>query len=144
MAVALIEKVCAASMVQQRVDASQGNATKWRMTMKAIAKPALALGIAAALALASIAPSQARVRPRHAPAIGLAAGAAIASAAAANAYGYGPEFSYGPGYDAYAYSPYGAGAATPYPDTRYEQPYHGYDSNYVGPWRERQLQGLDD
>ena len=124
--------------------------------MKAIVKPAIVLGIAGALALGSIAPSEARSRGWVAAGIGLAAGAAIASAANANAYYYG---YYGPGYAAYAYDPYYApapvyvapepvpGYAYGYPtssdDARYSPYYQGYDSNYIGPHRERQLQGRD-
>jgi hypothetical protein len=134
--------------------------------MKSIFKPAIVLGIAGALALASMTPSQARVRPWVAAGIGLAAGAAI-GAAAANANGYygnGYAYSYGPQYGAYAYDPYYAAApyvAAPYyapapaymapdygypsssSDQRYLPQYHGYDSNYIGPTRERQLQGRD-
>ena len=122
--------------------------------MQAIVKPAIVLGIAAALALGSMTPSQARVRPWVAAGVGLAAGAALASAANANAYhnGYGPGYYYGPGYAGYAYSPYyesspgyGAYAYAPpsAPETRFQQPYHGPDTNYIGSWRERQLEGRD-
>jgi len=103
--------------------------------MHAIVKPAIVLGIAAALALGSMTPSQARVRPKPAAGVGLATGAAVASAPAANAYRYG--YDYGPGYEAYGYAPPAA------PTDRYDQPVHGYDTNYVGPWRERQLEGRD-
>ena len=29
------------------------------------------------------------------------------------------------------------------PVTTYQSTYPGYDTNYIGPWRERQLQGRD-
>jgi hypothetical protein len=124
--------------------------------MKAILKPALALGLAGVFALGSVTTSQARIRPWVATGIGLAAGAAIASAAAANPYYYGPAYYYGPGYVAYPYGRYYA-AVPAYTAPAYEAyayapgflapnvntRYHGYDSNYAGSWKERQLEGHD-
>ncbi len=54
------------------------------------------------------------------------------------------------GYDSYAYEP--AYAAPVYTPPSYYGPvttirslatYSGYDTNYIGPWRERKLQGRD-
>ncbi len=55
---------------------------------------------------------------------------------------------YSSGYDSYAYEPaYAAPVYTPPsyygPVTTYQSTYPGYDTNYIGPWRERQLQGRD-
>jgi hypothetical protein len=124
-------------------------------------KPAIVLGLAGALTLGAMTSSQARVRPWVAAGIGLAAGAALASAAAANAYYYGPGYSYHPVYPVYGYGPYYP-ASTVYVDPgysayasapayaapaiaapRYRRAYHGYDTNYIGPLRERQLEGRD-
>jgi hypothetical protein len=129
---------------------------KEKLDMRPIVKSATVLGMAGALALASMTASQARVWPWAAAGIGLAAGAALASAAAANHayyYGYGPGFGayaydpyYGPGYDAFAYSPGYVTTVVPVAPTapaRYRQPFHGYDTNYIGPLRERQLEGRD-
>jgi hypothetical protein len=134
-------------------------------------KPALVLGMAGAMALGSMTASEARSgRWVAGAAIGLV-GAAVAGAAIANAnsyrygyyngYAYGPGYTYAPayGYDTYAYSPtYVAPAYVapqyygpvysdqPYPysdNERYGPYYGGYNSNYTGPLRERQLQGRD-
>jgi len=107
-----------------------------------VTKAAVIFGAASTLMLAAASPSTARDR-WVGPAVGFAAGVAV-GAAAANAgayyngcnpyYGCGP-YAYGPGYDAYAYSPgYGYG---------YPNAYGPADPNYVGPWRERQLEGHD-
>jgi hypothetical protein len=103
---------------------------------------------------------------------GFVAGAAIGAAAAnANAgyyygsgYGY-DSYAYAPGYDSYAYQPaysgydsyaYEPAYAAPAPVYRSPSYYgpvtggygsysynSGYDTNYIGPWRERKLMGLD-
>jgi hypothetical protein len=133
--------------------------------MKTMIKPALVLGLAGALALGSMTTSEARSRGWVAAGVGLAAGAAIAGAAVANSAYYGPygygAYAYDPGYgyNAYAYSPgyaygYDAYAAAPvytaptysYPysdNYRYSPNYGGYNSNYIGPLRERTLLGRD-
>lgn len=126
--------------------------------MRTMMKPALVLGVAGVLALGAMTSSEARGRHWGAGAglaAGAIAGAAIVGAAAANSAYYGP-YGYGYGYDAYAYDPgyrsgygYGAYAAAPtysYPysdNYRYSPYYGGYNSNYVGPLRERTLQGRD-
>jgi hypothetical protein len=123
---------------------------KRRTNMNGIIKPVAALGLAGALALAATASSEARPRGWGwgAAGVGLAAGALIGAAAAnANAaYYYGPDYAYDPyyaaapvyvapgytyGYDSYGYAP------------TYSRYQHGYDTNYIGPWRERQLEGRD-
>jgi len=122
------------------------------MQMKLLGKSAIVLGIAGAIAIGSITASDARVRPGVAAAAGFAVGAATcAEAANANAgYYYGSGY----GYDSYAYAP---GYAAPvYAEPVYTPPsyygpvapyssryYSGYDTNHVGPWQERRLQGLD-
>jgi hypothetical protein len=125
--------------------------------MNRIVKPAAAVGLAGALALAAISPSQARPLGWAAAGIGLAAGAAIAGAAAANAatypYGYEPGYAYDPYYGSYAYAPGYAGPGTVYAAPGYGYGYgyapsysrarHGYDTTYIGPWKERQLEGKD-
>jgi hypothetical protein len=119
--------------------------------MNAIMKPAAVLGLVAALSMASLGPSEARARPWVAAGLGFAAGALVGSAAAANAYSYdgdyGYAYAYAPGYayaPAYAYEPYVyATPAAPSDTWRYSRPWHGYDTNYVGPLRERVLQGND-
>jgi hypothetical protein len=123
--------------------------------MTTLMKPALVLGIAGALAFSAITPSEAR-GGRNAAAIGLGlAGAAIAGAAIASSrpyYGpgyYGGGYAYNPGYayDSYAYSPgYAYEPAPVYvaPGYGYGYGYYGgYNSNYTGPMRERQLKGTD-
>jgi hypothetical protein len=110
--------------------------------MRLLGKTASVLGVAGALALSSMTASDARGRGAAvaAGAAGFVAGAAIGSAAAASTYPgyYGPAY----GYDSYAYAP-------EYVPPSYYGPVGGYrygytyDSNYTGPWHERQLQGRD-
>jgi hypothetical protein len=138
--------------------------------MRLLGKTALVIGVAGAMAIGSMTASEARGGRNAALAGGFIAGAAIGAAAAtANAgyysggygydnYAYAPGYSYGydsyaapaysSGYDSYAYEPaYAAPAYTPPsyygPVTTYRAPYSGYDSNYIGPWHERRLQGRD-
>jgi len=137
--------------------------------MNAFVKPALVLGMAGAMALGSMTASEARSGRWVGAGIGLA-GAVIAGAAIASSrghyghgyyggYGYAPAYGYG--YDSYAYAPaptyvspgyvspsyYGpVYSDQPYPfsdNERYSPHYGGYNSNYTGPLRERQLQGRD-
>ena len=115
--------------------------------MNWIVKPLAVGGMAAALSFAALTPSQARDGWAWGAA-GFATGLAVGAAAAnSNAYYYDRPYAYAPGYayDSYAYAPgYDSYAYVPaapvYQSRRY---YRGYDTNYVGPWRERQLQGLD-
>jgi hypothetical protein len=141
--------------------------------MNAITKTAAVGGLVGALALASMTASEARVRPWAAAGIGFAAGALIGAAAAnahsraQYGYYYGPHYAYdpyyapapvyaapvyatpvyaapvyaAPAYEAYAYSP--GYVAAPNDAWRYSPAYHGYDTNYIGPARERQLSGSD-
>jgi hypothetical protein len=129
------------------------------MKMRLLGKTAMLVGVAGAMAIASMTASEARGGRNAALAGGFIAGAAI-GAAAANAnsgyysggYGY-DSYAYAPGYsagyDSYAYEPaYAAPAYTPPsyygPVTTYQSPYSsGYDTNYIGPWHERRLQGRD-
>ncbi|MEA3025980.1 MAG: hypothetical protein QOF91_1265 [Alphaproteobacteria bacterium] len=111
--------------------------------MRLIGKTAIVLGMAGAMALGSMTASQARWRAGPAAAAGFVAGAAIGAAAANASAGY--YYGSGYGYDSYAYEPaysgydsYGYG-----PVTTYGRYYSGYDTNYVGPWQERRLQGRD-
>src|SRR5712692_7822616 len=113
--------------------------------MKWIVKPLAVGGMAAALSLAALTPSQARDGWAWGAA-GFATGLAVGAAAAnANAYYYHRPYGYAPGYvyDSYAYdNSYAYVPAAPvYRPRGYY--YRGYDTNYIGPWRERQLQGLD-
>ncbi len=130
--------------------------------MRVLGKTALVLGLAGAMALGSMTASDARGRGAAvaAGAAGFAVGAAIGSAAAANngyyggagydAYGYDPGYvaaepAYvSPSYPAYVspsyYGPVGGGATY---DSHYSRYNHGYDTNYIGPWRERKLEGLE-
>ena len=126
--------------------------------MRLLGKTAIVLGMAGAMALGSMTASQARWRAGPAAAAGFVAGAAIGAAAAnANAgyyygsgYGY-DSYAYEPaysGYDSYAYQPTYAEpvyTAPSYygPVTTYGSSYPGYDTNYIGPWQERRLQGRD-
>jgi hypothetical protein len=123
--------------------------------MRLLGKSALVLGLAGAMALGSMTASEAR-GGHNAAAIGagvagFAVGAAVGSAAANNGYygnpGYGYDsYAYEPGYAEPAYTspsyygPVGGGATY---DSNYSAYSHGYDSNYVGPWRERKLEGLE-
>jgi hypothetical protein len=121
--------------------------------MRLLGKTAIVLGMAGAVALGSMTASEAR-GGRNAAAIaggvaGFAAGAAIGSAAANSGYYYGSgygydSYAYDPGYTSYGY--YADGPATAYTgDPAYSPGYrsYGYDSNYIGPWRDRQLRGRD-
>ena len=126
--------------------------------MRLLGKTAIVLGMAGAMALGSMTASEARGgRNAAARGVGFVAGAAIGAAAAnanagyyyGSAYGY-DSYAYAPGYssgyDSYAYQPaYAAPVYTPPsyygPVTTITRPYSGYDTNYIGPWRERQLQG---
>ncbi len=117
--------------------------------MRLLGKTAIVLGMAGAMALGSLTASEARGGRNAAIAGGLVAGAAIGAAAAnvnAGYYGYG-------GYDSYAYEPAYAAPAPVYTSPSYYGPVtggyesynynSGYDTNYIGPWRERKLMGLD-
>ena len=121
--------------------------------MRLLGKTAIVLGMAGAVALGSMTASEAR-GGRNAAAIaggvvGFAAGAAIGSAAASGGYygsGYGYDsYAYEPAYSGYSYG-YSDGPAMAYTgDPAYRSGYrsYGYDSNNIGPWRERQLKGRD-
>ena len=128
--------------------------------MISIVKPLAALGLAGALALPAVNSSQAD--PVDAAAAGFAAGAAIAGAAAigaaTNPYYYEQGYAYDPYYGSgYAYAPGYADPGTVYVDPgsayaaapgvyrarRYSPAEHGSDTNYIGPWTERQLEGRD-
>jgi hypothetical protein len=117
--------------------------------MRLLGKTAIVLGMAGAMALGSMTASEARNGRNAAIAAGaggFVAGAAIGAAAAnANAGYYG-------GYDSYAYEPAYVAPAPVYTSPSYYGPVTGYDSysynsgydtNYIGPWRERKLMGLD-
>ena len=111
--------------------------------MKAILKPAIVLGFAGALALGSMTPTEAAERGGLAAEAGRTAGAAIAGAAAdANAQDYGPGYN-GP---VNVYDPNNEPAPNSYSqdEWRYSRSQHGYDTNYIGPWQERRLQGRYD
>ena len=128
--------------------------------MRLLGNTAMVLGLAGAMAIGSMTASEARGGRNAALAGGFIAGAAI-SAAAANAnagyysgaygydsYAYAPAPGYSSSYDSYAYEPaYAAPVYTPPsyygPVTSYQSTDPGYDTNYIGPWRERQLQGRD-
>jgi len=123
--------------------------------MRLLGNTAMVLGLAGAMAIGPMTASEARGGRNAAFAGGIIAGAAIGAAAAnanagyySGAYGY-DSYAYAPGYyDSYAYEPaYAAPVYTPPsyygPVTTYQSPYPGYDTNYIGPWRERQLQGRD-
>jgi len=126
--------------------------------MRLLGNTAMVLGLAGAMAIGSVTASEARSGRNAAIVGGLIAGAVIGAAAAnanagyySGAYGY-DSYAYSPGYsvgyDSYAYQPaYAAPVYTPPsyygPVTTYHSPYFGYDTNYVGPWRERQLLGRD-
>jgi len=134
-----------------------------RSKMRLFGKTAMVLGMASAMALGSMTASEARNGRNAAIAAGAGgfiAGAAIGAAAAnANAgyYGYGyNSYAYEPaysGYDSYAYEPAYVAPAPVYTSPSYYGPVtggyasysynSGYDTNYVGPWRERTLMGLD-
>src|SRR5437764_6976083 len=125
--------------------------------MRLLGKTAIVLGMAGAMALGSMTASEARWRAGPAAAAGFVAGAAI-GAAATNSY-YGPgygyygydSYAYEPaysGYDSYAYEPAYVAPAPVYTPPSYYGPvggyaYSGYNTNYVGPWSERRLQGRD-
>lgn len=123
--------------------------------MRLLGNTAVVLGLAGAMAIGSITTSEARGGRNAALLGGFIAGAAVGAAAANANAGY---YSGGYGYDSYAYAPgYSAGyayepayaepvyAPPSYygPVTTYQSPYRGYDTNYIGPWHERRLQGLD-
>jgi len=106
-------------------------------------------GVVGTIALAGMSASQADPVNWAAAGVGFAAGAAVGAAAASTAYyndpyyaearyvprAYSvPQYNYAP--DAYAYAPR-------YPGYQYSPAEHGYDSNYIGPWKERQLEGRD-
>jgi hypothetical protein len=122
--------------------------------MRFLGNTAMVLGLAGAMAIGSMTACEARGGRNAALVGGLIAGAAIGAAAAnanAGAYGY-DSYAYAPGYsvgyDSYAYEPaYAAPVYTPPsyygPVTTYQSPYRGYDTNYIGPWHERRLQGRD-
>lgn len=128
--------------------------------MRLFGKTAIVLGMAGAMALGSMTASQARWRAGPAVA-GFVAGAAIGAAAAnanANYYygsGYGYDsYAYAPGYDSYAYAPGYVAVAPAYTAPSYYGPVneygsynsnygYSYDSNNVGPWRGRVLEGRD-
>jgi hypothetical protein len=113
--------------------------------MRLFGKTTILLGMAGAMALGSMTASEARWRAGPAAAAGFVAGAAVGAAAANANAGY----YYGSGYDSYAYEP--AYAAPVYTPPSYYGPvntygssyYSGYDTNYIGPWHERRLQGHD-
>ena len=126
--------------------------------MRMLGKTAMVLGVAGTMAIGSITASDARPRYWAAGAAGFAVGAAVGAAAANASAGY----YYGtPGYDSYAYSPsyayeqsyaYEPAYAAPvYTAPSYYGPvvtydssiYPGYNTNYVGPWSERRIQGRD-
>ena len=123
--------------------------------MRLLGNTAMVLGLAGAMAIGSMTASEARGGRNAALAGGFIAGAAIGAAAANANAGY---YSGAYGYDSYAYAP-GTAPATPTsyayaapvytppsyygPVTTYQSTYPGYDTNYIGPWRERQLQGRD-
>jgi hypothetical protein len=131
--------------------------------MRLLGKTAIVLGMAGAMAIGSMTASEARSGRNAAIAAGVGgfvAGAAIGAAAAnANAgyYGYGYDsYAYEPaysGYDSYAYQPAYVAPAPVYTPPSYYGPVtggyasysysSGYDTNYIGPWRERKLMGLD-
>ena len=126
--------------------------------MRLLGNTAMVLGLAGAMAIGSMKASEARGGRNAALAGGFIAGAAISAAAAnanagyySGAYGY-DSYAYAPGYsssyDSYAYEPaYAAPVYTPPsyygPVTTHQSTDPGYDTNYIGPWRERQLQGRD-
>ncbi len=122
--------------------------------MRLLGKSAIVLGIAGAMALGSMTASEARSRAWVAGAAGFVAGAAIGAAAAnANAGYYQPGYgSYGyhqPGYNSYGYYDRPATAYTG--DPAYAPGYgyypsdssYGYNTNSIGPMRERHLDGRD-
>ena len=122
-----------------------------RSKMRLLGKTAIVLGMAGAMALGSMTASEARNGRNAAIAAGaggFVAGAAIGAAAANANAGY-----YGYGYDSYAYEPAYVAPAPVYTSPSYYGPVtggytsysynSGYDTNYVGPWRERKLMGLD-
>jgi hypothetical protein len=135
--------------------------------MRLFGKTLIVLGMTGAMAIGSMTASEARNGRNSAIAAGaggFVAGAAIGAAAAnANAgyysgggYGYGYDnYAYQPayGYDSYAYEPAYVAPAPVYRSPSYYGPVtggynsysynSGYDTNYVGPWRERKLMGLD-
>ena len=121
--------------------------------MRLLGKTAIVLGMAGAIALGSMTVSEARGGRNAAIAAGaggFVAGAAIGAAAANANAGY---YGYGGGYDSYAYEPAYVAPAPVYTSPGYYGPVtggydsysynSGYDTNYIGPWRERKLMGLD-
>jgi hypothetical protein len=108
--------------------------------MRLLGNTAMVLGLAGAMAIGSMTASEARGGRNAA----FATNAGYYSGAYGyDSYGYAPRY-----YDSYAYEPaYAAPVYTPPsyygPVTTYQSRYPGDDTNYIGPWRERQLQGRD-
>jgi hypothetical protein len=121
--------------------------TNEEIKMRLLGKSALVLSVVGTMAIGAVTTSDARTRGWVAGAAGFAAGAAIGAAAANANAAY-----YGPGYSSYGYAPtYGyydrpATAYTGDPAYRGYGAYGyapGYDTNYIGPMRERVLEGRD-